>query len=89
MLRKKVKVKVENGLHLRVANRFVQITNQHPGEVTVIKGDAVANGKSILSLVILCAQKGDTLILEIHGKNEQEEKALLDELVAVLHGKIS
>ncbi len=72
MLREKVKVEIEIGLHARPAAEFVKIAERFKSKVRVCKDGIWVNGKSILSLLTLAAERGSELILETDGVDEQE-----------------
>lgn len=72
MVREKVKVEIEIGLHARPAAEFVKIAERFKSKVRVCKDGIWVNGKSILSLLTLAAEKGSELIIETDGVDEQE-----------------
>lgn len=69
-------------MHLRAAGEFVKIATRFESEVTVIKNDKRANGKSILGLASLAIARGVTISIEVEGKDEQEATAALQQLIA-------
>ena len=62
-------VKNKKGLHARPAAMIVRLTNQHKGDVFVEKDNERINGKSIMGLMMLAANKGSKLVFTIHGEN--------------------
>lgn len=72
MLREKVKVEIEIGLHARPAAEFVKIAERFKSKIRVCKDGIWVNGKSILSLLTLAAERGSELILEADGIDEKE-----------------
>src|SRR3954468_18926547 len=79
--RRRVEITNELGLHLRVANRLVQIAQQFQSEVRVLWNGRVADGKSILDLMTLGAESGSLLELEANGPDSEEAVQALTELV--------
>jgi phosphocarrier protein HPr len=67
ILKKKVKIRNPQGLHARPASTFVKIANRFEAEVTVKKGGEKVNGKSIMGLMTLAANKGSTIEIETSG----------------------
>jgi phosphocarrier protein FPr len=63
-----------SGLHARPATIFVDLAKQFEAEVRVRCGDHVADGKSMLALLQLGAQKGASLRVSAQGK--EAERAL-------------
>ncbi|MEO0086766.1 MAG: HPr family phosphocarrier protein [candidate division WOR-3 bacterium] len=72
MVREKAKVGIEIGLHARPAAEFVKIAERFKSKIRVCKDGIWVNGKSILSLLTLAAERGSELILEADGPDEQE-----------------
>jgi phosphocarrier protein HPr len=56
------------GLHMRAAQKFVQLARRYEGDVRVCGPEGrVADGKSILELMTLAAACGTTLEIEASG----------------------
>ena len=72
------------GLHARAALRFVELSSKHSSQVTVAREGREVNGKSILGLMTLAAQKGTILSIETSGDDEKE---LLDALRTLVSNK--
>ena len=72
------------GLHARAALRFVELYSKNSSQVTVAREGREVNGKSILGLMTLAAQKGAILSIETSGDDEKE---LLDALRTLVSNK--
>lgn len=83
LIEKRIVIKNKSGLHARPAALFVQIANKYNSDVTVRKGKLEINGKSIMGILMLAAEKGSTITLKVEG--EDAEKAIL-ELEKLLSG---
>ena len=83
LVEKKIVIKNKSGLHARPAALFVQIANRYNSDVTVRKGKLEVNGKSIMGILMLAAEKGSTIALKVEG--EDAEKTIL-ELEKLLSG---
>lgn len=59
------------GLHARVASRFLQFVRQFRSSVRIIKGELVADGKSILGLLVLGAGWKTKLRFEVQGEDAE------------------
>lgn len=81
MIEKKLTIQNHTGLHTRPASQFVKTANQFKSEITIQKGDASANGKSIISIIALGASKGSEIRLRAEGPDEKEAIEALSELV--------
>ncbi|MDY6821087.1 MAG: HPr family phosphocarrier protein [Deferribacterota bacterium] len=71
----------ELGLHARAAAIFVKKASEFESTITVIKDGVEADGKSILSLMMLAAPKGSELELVIKGEDAKDALEALKELI--------
>lgn len=67
LLRRKVKITNVNGLHMRPATRFAEIANQFSSEIKVSANGKDVDGKSVIDLLTLGAEKGTELIITANG----------------------
>ncbi|MFA5959942.1 MAG: HPr family phosphocarrier protein [Tatlockia sp.] len=66
------------GLHARASAKFVSTTSRYQSSISLTKGSQTVNGKSIMGVMMLAANKGSELVLEIEGPDEVEmEKAVV------------
>jgi len=70
MITEKIIIKNEVGLHARPASEFVRIAERYSASVRLCKDGIWVNGKSILAILTLAAEKGSEVILEVKGKDE-------------------
>lgn len=70
------------GLHARAAATFVQTAGKFSSEIWVEKDDVEVNGKSIMGLMMLAAEKGSTINVRALGEDCVEAMNTLEELVA-------
>jgi phosphocarrier protein len=75
------------GLHLRAAAAFVQLAEQYPCHVAIVKDRHRANGKSILSVLALGAPRGEIILIETHGDRAAEALDALARFVAARFGE--
>jgi len=59
------------GLHARPAALFVTTASKFESEVFLTKGDLRVNGKSIMGVMMLAAEKGSELVVEVNGPDEE------------------
>ena len=74
-------IKIVNtlGLHARASAKFVSTASRYQSSINVTKDQKTINGKSIMGVMMLAANKGSELILEINGPDAAElEKAITD-----------
>ena len=75
------------GLHLRAASQFVQLSRQFHAEVRVFCNGRAADGRSILDLMMLAAECGASLELEVNGPEAEEATAALGHRGPVPRGR--
>lgn len=76
-----VQIKNKAGLHARPSSLFVQVATKYDSEIKVRYEDEEINGKSIMGLMLLAAEEGRSLELEVDGPDEDE---MLEELVNLI-----
>lgn len=81
MIEQQTTIKNKLGLHARAASKFVGLAQRFAATITVVNGDQSANGKSIMSMMILQATRGTTL--NIHADGE-DEAAALEQIIALI-----
>ncbi len=72
MIEREVTVVSDAGVHARPASMIVKEAMKYPCEVTIIKDDIEANGKSIMSVIGLAILSGTTLTIRADGEGEFE-----------------
>jgi phosphotransferase system HPr (HPr) family protein len=72
IVEKQLIVKNKMGLHARPAAIFVQKANKFPCDIRVAKGDQEVNGKSIMGILMLAAEKGAEIKLIADGVSAEE-----------------
>lgn len=70
------------GLHARPAAEFVKLANRFESEVLVSKEDLEVNGKSIMGVMMLAAEKGSIIVIRARGQDAQSAVEALAKLVA-------
>ncbi len=87
MCEAKVEIINKLGLHARAALKFVELSSKHSSQVTVTREGREVNGKSIIGLMTLAAQKGATLNIATSGEDEKELLDALRDLVSNKFGE--
>jgi phosphotransferase system HPr (HPr) family protein len=70
------------GLHMRPASAFAMRAQSFASNVAVWKGDQCVNGKSLIDLLMLGAESGTELIVEVHGQDAPSALSALIEILA-------
>ena len=81
MLERKLIIQNKYGLHARPAVEFVQIASKYDADITVSKDGVEVNGKSMMGVLMLAADKGSEVILKTKGKDEAELMEALTDLL--------
>ena len=72
MKNSKVVVPWREGLHLRHAAKLVQVARFFRSTISLKHGPKIADLRSIVSIISLCATMGTTLDVEVRGDDEAE-----------------
>ena len=83
VIEKKIVIKNKLGLHARPAAMFVQIANKFDCDILVKRGNQEANGKSIMGILTLAANKGSKILIRAEGPDSQAAVAELKRLLSV------
>jgi phosphotransferase system HPr (HPr) family protein len=81
-LRQVVTVTNPQGLHMRPASAFAKRAREFASAVTVIRDEREVNGKSQLDLLMLAAEPGAELVIEVCGDDAQSALPVLADLLA-------
>ena len=80
--RRQVGISSECGLHLRVADKFVNLANTFKSEVRVHCNEIIADGRSILGLLCLGTTCGTMLAVEAQGSDAEDAVTALANLIS-------
>jgi phosphocarrier protein HPr len=84
MIEKHVVIKNRLGIHARPATLLVQAAAKFQAEIFLSKGDVRRiNGKSIMGIMMLAAEHGAELLIEVEGVDADEA---LTAIAALLEG---
>src|SRR5262245_26851455 len=70
------------GLHLRPASAFAKLARQFKSQVSLRRDDRTVNGKSQVELILLAAEPGTELTIEVDGPDADEALPVLAEMLA-------
>ena len=82
MVVKEATIVPEAGLHARPASLFVKTAKQFSSSVTVVKDGCEANAKSPMKLMTLGAKKGDGILIQAEGEDEEQAVDALVKLIS-------
>lgn len=72
MIEKDVIINSDAGIHARPAMMIVREAMKYPCEITLIKDNIEADGKSIMSVLGLAIISGSKLTIRVNGEGENE-----------------
>jgi phosphocarrier protein HPr len=76
------------GLHARAASRLVNLARTFSSEVRLGRGDADADGKNIMSVMLLAAPVGSRITLRVDGPDEAAAFTALEDLIRTGFGEL-
>lgn len=82
LIKKELIVKNKQGLHARPAALFVQIANKFDARITVRHDDEEVNGKSIMGILMLGAEKDSLIVVEADGTDAEAALVELGKLIS-------
>ena len=82
VIKKELIVKNKSGLHARPAAVFVQIANKFDARITVRHDGEEVNGKSIMGILMLGAEKDSLIVVEAEGSDAEAALAELEKLIS-------
>lgn len=78
---KTVKIQNRAGLHARPAAEFVKLAGRFEAEVRVSKKGLEVDGKSIMGVLMLAAERGSSITIQADGSDADEAVSALTDLV--------
>jgi phosphocarrier protein len=76
------------GLHARPAAEFVKLASKFESEILVDKDGLEVNGKSIMGVMMLAAERGSVIEIRARGADAKEAVDALASLVADGFGEV-
>jgi len=86
MIERTIKIKNKLGLHARPAAVFVKTASRFKSDIFLIKDGQQVNGKSIMGVLMLAAEKGSEVTLRIDG---EDEIAAMETLLQLFENKFN
>lgn len=81
MIREKLTIQNKLGVHTRAAAKFVNTAKRYASKIEVSFNDRMVDGKSIMSVITLGAQKDHVVEVIITGEDEHDALAAITQLV--------
>ena len=87
MIKKTLKINNKLGLHARAASLFVKTAGAFVSKVTVVNPEKSADGKSIMSMMLLQAAYGTEIEICAAGEDEAEAMEAMEQIVTDRFGE--
>ena len=81
MVEQQVVIQNRLGLHARACSVFVKEAAKYASHITLAREELEVNGKSILGVMMLAAERGAELVLRAEGADEVQALAALVKVV--------
>ena len=81
MIEKEVDITNKVGLHARPASLLVEVAHKFRSRIWIEKDGQVSDGKNIMSLLLLAADKGSSIKIRAEGSDAAEAVQTLVQLV--------
>ena len=72
MITKKIKIQIQSGLEARPVAVLVQVASQYSSSIYVEVEDKKVNAKSIMGMMTLGLNYGDSIVVSANGTDEEE-----------------
>jgi len=89
MLIKTATIKNKLGLHARPSAALVSTASKFESEVMISKDSHPVNGKSIMGVMTLAAEKGSVLTIEVNGPDEDKAMKAIIEIIDSGFGELN
>ena len=87
MIHQEVTIINKLGLHARAAAKLTQTAGQFQSEVWLTRNSRRVNGKSIMGVMMLAANKGSVVGIETSGPDEEAAMDALSQLIGDKFGE--
>jgi len=82
MIEERIKIINKAGLHTRPAATLVKLASKYKCEFFISKDGLSINGKSIIGVMTLAAEKGSELVVTFDGEDEAEAAKEISDYIA-------
>ena len=72
MIKKPITIQISNGLEARPVAMLVQVASQYESRIQVESGDKQVNAKSIMGMMTLGLNVGESVVISAEGSDEED-----------------
>ena len=87
MITKTIEIINKLGLHARASSKLVMLAGKFNSDITITKDNKLANCKSLMSVMMLAANRGSSILLSANGNDEEVAINELEELINCQFGE--
>ncbi len=87
MITKTIEIINKLGLHARASSKLVMLAGKFNSDITITKDNKLANCKSLMSVMMLAANRGSSILLSANGNDEEVAINELEELINCKFGE--
>ena len=87
MITKTIEIINKLGLHARASSKLVMLASKFNSDITIVKDNKSANCKSLMSVMMLAANRGSTVHLSANGSDEEVAINELEDLIISKFGE--
>ena len=84
MISKTVLIVNKLGLHARASSKLVMLANKFDSNITISKDNRTANAKSLMTVMMLAANRGSSIVISTDGT---DEVAAMEEVTALISSR--
>ncbi len=82
MIEKSIKIQLNGGLETRPVAMLVQVASQHESSVYIMSEGRKVNAKSIMGMMSLALDTGESVTVSADGKDEQQAIQSIEEYLS-------
>ena len=82
MIEKSIKIQLNGGLEARPVAMLVQVASQHESSVYIMSEGRKVNAKSIMGMMSLALDTGESVTVSADGKDEQQAIRSIEEYLS-------
>lgn len=82
MIKQEITIQIPNGLEARPVALLVQVASQYKSEIYVESEDRKVNAKSIMGMMTLGLDTGETVTVSANGADEDEAIANIEKFLS-------
>lgn len=72
MIKRPITIQISNGLEARPVAMLVQVASQYESKIQVESGDKRVNAKSIMGMMTLGLNVGESVVISAEGSDEED-----------------